>query len=106
MPVFLALICLLAAAFHQLCDLQMNAAVFNPAAVELLGKSSGTSGKIDISRASVIADHDKFDSSVTTPEQLIVLAIVEPSSILLRQPQASRPDLVVEIETPPPRQLT
>jgi hypothetical protein len=105
-PVFLALICLLAAAFHQLCDLQVKAAMFNPAALESHGKGSGTSGKIDISRTNAIADHEKFDSSVTTPEQPIVLAIVKPSSVLLRQPRTSRPDSVAEIETPPPRHLT
>jgi hypothetical protein len=105
-PILLALICLLAAAFHQLCDLQVNAAMFHPAASESLGKSSGTSGKIGISRANAIADHEKFDSSVTTPEQLILLAIVKPSSVLLRQPRTFRPDSVAQIETPPPRHLT
>jgi hypothetical protein len=105
-PVFLALVCLLAGAFHQLCDLQVNAATFTPAALESLTKSTNTSGKIDISRTNVIADHEKLDSSVTTPEQMIVLAIVKPSSVLLRQPRTSHSDSVAEIETPPPRYLT
>jgi hypothetical protein len=69
-------------------------------------KDTGTSGRIDISRANVVADHDKLDSSVTTPEQMIVLAIVQPSSVLLRQPRTSHSDSVAEIETPPPRYLT
>ena len=106
MPVFLALVCLLAGAFHQLCDLQVNAATFTPAALESLTKSTNTSGKIDISRTNVIADHEKLDSSVTTPEQMIVLAIVQPSSVLLRQPGTPDSDLIAEIETPPPRYLT
>jgi hypothetical protein len=105
-PVFLALVCLLAGAFHQLCDLQVNAATFTPAAFESLTKSTNTSGKIDISRTNVIADHDKLDSSVTTPEQMIVLAIVKLSSVLLRQPRTSHSDSVAEIETPLPRYLT
>jgi hypothetical protein len=105
-PVFLTLICLLAGAFHQLCDLQVNAAMFKPAALESIRKSTSTSGKIDISRTNVIADHDKLDSSVTTPEQMIVLAIVKRSSVLLRQPRTSHSDSVAEIETPPPRYLT
>jgi hypothetical protein len=105
-PVFLTLVCLLAGAFHQLCDLQVNAATFTPAALVSFTKSTGTSGKIDISRTNVVADHDKLDSSVATPEQMIVLAIVQPSSVLLRQPRTSHSDSVAEIETPPPRYLT
>jgi hypothetical protein len=105
-PVFLALVCLLAGALHQLRDLQVNAAMFRPAASESLTKSTSTSGKIDTSRPNVVADHDKLDSSVTTPEQMIVLAIVQPSSVLLRQPRTSYSDSVAEIETPPPRYLT
>jgi hypothetical protein len=105
-PVFLTLICLLAGAFHQLCDLQVNGAMFKPAALVSLTKSTSTSGKIGLSRTNVVADHDKLDSSVTTPQQMIVLAIVQPSSVLLRQPRTSHPDAVAEIETPPPRYLT
>jgi hypothetical protein len=105
-PVFLTLICLLAGAFHQMCDLQVNGAMFKPAALVSFTKNTGTSGRIDISRANVVADHDKLDSSVTTPEQMIVLAIVQPSSVLLRQPRTSHSDSVAEIETPPPRYLT
>jgi hypothetical protein len=74
--------------------------------LESIRKSTSTSGKIDISRTNVIADHDKLDSSVTTPEQMIVLAIVKRSSVLLRQPRTSHSDSVAEIETPPPRYLT
>jgi hypothetical protein len=106
-PVFLALMCLLAGAFHQLCDLQVDAATFRPAALESLTKNTDTSGKIDISRANVIAEHDKDDSfSVTTPEQMIVLALVKPSSVSVRQPRTPHSDSVAEIETPPPRYLT
>jgi hypothetical protein len=106
-PVFLALVCLLAGAFHQLSDLQVNAAVFKPAALESLTKNTDTSGKIDISRANVIAEHDKDDSfSVTTPEQMIVLALVKPSSVSVRQPRTPHSDSAAEIETPPPRYLT
>jgi hypothetical protein len=106
-PVFLALVCLLAGALHQLRDLQVNAAMFRPAALESLTKNTGPSGKIDISRANVIAEHDKDDSfSVTTPEQMIVLALVKPSSVLLRQPRTPHSDSIAEIETPPPRYLT
>ena len=107
MPVFLALVCLLAGALHQLRDLQVNAAMFRPAALESLTKNTGPSGKIDISRANVIAEHDKDDSfSVTTPEQMLVSALVTPSSALLRQPRTPHSDSVAEIETPPPRYLT
>jgi hypothetical protein len=74
--------------------------------LESIRKSTSTSGKIDISRTNVIADHDKLDSSVTTPEQMIVLAIVTRSSVLLRQPRTSHSDSGAEIETPPPRYLT
>jgi len=106
-PVFLALVCLLAGAFHQLCDLQVNAAMLRPAALESLAKNTDTSGKIEISRTNVIAEHDKDDSfSVTTPEQMIVLALVKPSSVLVRQPRTPHSDSVAEIETPPPRYLT
>jgi hypothetical protein len=106
-PVFLAFVCLLAGAFHQLCDLQVNAAMFMPAASESLTKNTDTSGKIEISRTNVIAEHDKDDSfSVTTPEQMIVLALVKPSSVLVRQPRRPHSDSVAEIETPPPRYLT
>jgi hypothetical protein len=106
-PVFLALVCLLAGAFHQLRDLQVNAEMFRPAALESLTKNTDTSGTIEISRANVIAEHDKDDSfSVATPEQMIVLALVKPSSVSIRQPRTPRPDSVAEIETPPPRYLT
>src|SRR5882672_2497635 len=80
-PVFLALVCLLAGALHQLRDLQVNAAMFRPAALESLTKDTGPSGKIGISRTNVIAEHDKDDSfSVTTPEQMILSALVKPPS--------------------------
>jgi hypothetical protein len=106
-PVFLALVCLLAGALHQLRDLQVNAAMFRPAALESLTKNTGPSGKIDISRANVIAEHDKDDSFfVTTPEQMIVSALVTLSSALLRQPRTPHSDSVAQIETPPPRYLT
>jgi hypothetical protein len=105
-PVFLALVCLLAGAFHQLCDLQVNAAMFKPAALESLTKNTDTSGEIEISRTNVIAEHDKDDSfSVTTPEQMIVLALVKPLSVLVRRPRTSHSDSVAEIETPPPKYL-
>jgi hypothetical protein len=105
--VFLALVCLLAGAFHQLRDLQVNAAMLKPAALESLTKNTDTSGKIGISRTNVIAEHDKDDSfSVTTPAQLIVSALVIPSSILFRQPGTANTGSVTEIETPPPRYLT
>jgi hypothetical protein len=106
-PVFLALVCLLAGALHQLRDLQVNAAMFRPAALELLTKNTGPSGKIDISRANVIAEHDKDDSfSVTTPAQVIVAGAIIPSSTSFRQPRTPDSDLIAEIETPPPRYLT
>jgi hypothetical protein len=105
-PVFLTLICLLAGTFHQLRDLQVNAGMFRPATLESLTKNSDTSGKIGVSRANVIAEHDKLDSSVTTAEQMIVLALVKPSSVLLRQPRTPHSDSLAEIETPPPRYLT
>ncbi|MDB5583151.1 MAG: hypothetical protein JWR80_8327 [Bradyrhizobium sp.] len=103
---FIALVCLLAGALHQLRDLQVNAAMFRPAALVSLTKNIGSSGKIDISRANVIAEHDKLDSSVTAPEQMIELALVKPPLVLLRPPRTSHPDSLAEIETPPPRYLT
>jgi hypothetical protein len=105
--IFLALVCLLAGAFHQLRDLQVTAAMFGPAALESLTKNNDTSGKIDISRANVIAEHDKDDSfSVTTPAQVIVAGVIIPSSTSFRQPRTPDSDLIAEIETPPPRYLT
>jgi hypothetical protein len=105
--VFLALVCLLAGALHQLRDLQVNAAMFGPAALESLTKNKDTSGKIDISKANVIAEHDKDDSfSVTTPAQVIVAGVIIPSSTSFRLPRTSHSDSVAEIETPPPRYLT
>jgi hypothetical protein len=106
-PVFLALVCLLAGALHQLRDLQVNAAMFRPVALESLTKNNDTSGKIDISRANVIAEHDKDDSfSVTTPAQVIAAGVIIPSSTSFRQPRTPDSDLIAEIETPPPRYLT
>jgi hypothetical protein len=103
----IALVCLLAGALHQLRDLQVNEAMFRPVTSVSLTKNTGSSGKIDISRANVIAEHDKDDSfSVKTLEQMIVLAPVKPPSVLLRQPWTSHPDSLAEIETPPPRYLT
>jgi hypothetical protein len=103
----IALVCLLAGALHQLRDLQVNEAMFRPTTVESLIKNIGSSGKIDISRANVVAEHDKDDSfSVKTLEQMIVLALIKPPSVLLTQPRTSHPDLLAEIETPPPRYLT
>src|SRR6267142_1569788 len=105
-PVFLALVCLLAGAFHQLRDLQVNAAMLTPATLESLAKNTDTSGKIEISRANVIAEHDKDDSfSVTTPELMIVLTLVRPSSVSVRQPPPRDPDSLAETDTPPPRYL-
>jgi hypothetical protein len=75
--------------------------------LESLTKSTDTSGKIGISRTNVIAEHDKDDSFfVTTPEQMILSALVKPSSALFQQPRTPDPDSVAEIETPPPRYLT
>jgi hypothetical protein len=106
-PVFLGLVCLLAGALHQLRDLQVNAAMFKPATLQLLAKNTGTPGKTDISKANVIAEHDKDDSfSVSAPEQMIALALAKPSSCPVRQPRTYRSDSVFEIETPPPRYLT
>jgi hypothetical protein len=105
--IFLALVCLLAGAFHQLRDLQVNAATFRPTTLESLTKTTDTSGKIDIFRANVIAEHDKDDSfSVTAPAQVIVAAIVIPSSASFRQPRTPDSGSLAEIETPPPRYLT
>jgi hypothetical protein len=105
--IFLALVCLLAGAFHQLRDLQVNAATFRPTTLESLTKTTDRSGKIDISRANVIAEHDKDDSfSVTTPGQMTVLTLVKPSSVSVRQPRTPDSDSIAEIETPPPRYLT
>ena len=105
--IFLAFVCLLAGAFHQLRDLQVTAAMFGPAASESLTKNNDTSGKIDISRANVIAEHDKDDSfSVTTPAQVIAAGVIIPSSTSFRQPRTPDSDLIAEIETPPPRYLT
>jgi hypothetical protein len=56
----------LAGALHQLRDLQLNEAMFRPAAFDSFTKNTNTSGKIGISRTNVITEHDKFDSSVTT----------------------------------------
>ena len=108
MPVFLALVCLLAGALHQLRDLQVNAAMLRPAAtLETLTKNTDTSGKIEISRTNVIAEHDKDDSfSVSTPDQMILSALVRPSSVLVREPRTPDSDSIAEIETPPPRYLT
>jgi hypothetical protein len=102
-----ALVCLLAGALHQLRDLQVNEAMFRPAPAESLITNLGSSGKIEISRANVVAEHDKDDSfSVKTLEQMIVLALVKPPSILLREPRSSHPDSPAAIEIPPPRYLT
>ena len=107
MAVFLALVCLLVGALHQLRDLQVNAAMFKPATLQLLAKNTGTPGKIDISKANVIAEHDKDDSfSVTAAEQMIALALAKPTSGRVPQPRTYHSDSVPEIETPPPRYLT
>ncbi|UGY16803.1 MULTISPECIES: hypothetical protein [Bradyrhizobium] len=107
MAFLIALVCLLAGALHQLRDLQVNEAMVRPTAVESLITNIGSSGKIEISRANVVAEHDKDDSfSVKTLEQMFVLALVKPPSILLREPRTSHPDSLAAIETPPPRYLT
>lgn len=103
----IALVCLLAGALHQLRDLQVNEAMARPTSVESLITNIGSAGKIEISRANVVAEHDKDDSfSVKTLEQMIVLALVRPPSILLREPRTSHPDSLAAIETPPPRYPT
>ena len=103
----IALVCLLAGALHQLRDLQVNEAMVQPTALESLITNIGSSGKIEISRANVVAEHDKDDSfSVKTLEQMIVLTLVKPPSILLREARTSHPDSLAAIETPPPRYLT
>jgi hypothetical protein len=105
--VFLALICILAGAFHQLCDLEVDAAMFRPTALASLTKNTDTSRKVGVSGTNVVADHDDDDSfSVSTPPQMSVLALVQPSSVSFGQPQTPDSGSIAEIETPPPRYLT